>query len=95
MKHIFRSSFWRGGNIFAPEIVTIDEKNITWEKNRGFDWLYLLRDSLSIKRDSIISVTVIDHIIGVSLFIMTNGSSSMIINNLKSEDAQKIKNILV
>lgn len=95
MKEYFKSSFTRGGSILAPEIICIDDKNVTWTKNRGFDWLYLLKDSLTIKKDRITSVTIIDHLIGVSLYIMTNGESDMMIRNLKLEDAEKMKSLLI
>jgi hypothetical protein len=91
---VFKSSFLRGGNPIIPEKLIIDEKYVTWRKNRGLDFLFLSINSVTMQRKRITGVVIIEKLIGSDVVVMGEGGQNIRMSNLKQKDALEIKQLL-
>jgi len=95
MEYKFTSSVLKGGNAITPQILTINDHLVTWKLNKGASRLFLASNKITIVRNSIISVEIINKIIGADIVISTTGSASIYAQCFDKNDALFIKGLLL
>lgn len=91
---IFVSSFTRGADPTAKEKIIIDEKYVTWKKNRGWNFLWMSVNSVTLPRANVTGVVVVEKLIGSDVIIMGQGGGNIRATCFRPKDAIEIKQLL-
>lgn len=91
---VFTSSFIRGSDPTALETIIIDEKYVTWKKNRGWNYLWLSTNYVTMMRSKITGVVIVDKVIGTDIIIMGEGGGNVRATCFKPKDVLEIKQLL-
>lgn len=95
MTQIFKSSPTRGGSFITPEKIVITAAFFQWSVNRGIDSLYVGRDTVTVHRDKITSIELIEKFIGTDIIVWLESGQFICCRNFKSTEARLIHKILL
>jgi len=87
----FTSAVTRGGDIINPDVIIIDDGNVTWKKRSK---ILISGQSISIPLDKVASVDLQFGVIGTNIIIRSNGMGSIHAEYFTKSDAQEIKKLL-
>lgn len=88
MTYKFTSAITRGGSILRPDVIEIDQNNVTYKKRNS----YLINsDTLSMPLKQVSSVKIDTSIIGTKIIISGTGRSSIVAEKFSKSDAHEIK----
>lgn len=90
-KYIFKSAITRGGAVLTPDIITIDEKSVTYKKRKKN---LITSDSISIPISKISSVELDTNIVGTDIIIKSFGAGQIHGKDFTKSDANEIKRII-
>src|ERR1035437_4547442 len=88
MEQEFRSSVSRGGNMFTPEKLSINDYSVTWKKKKNIFWG---SDVKTILFKNIASIEVREMLIGADITISSIGNEKISARYFIAADARKIK----
>ena len=91
MEQEFQSSVSRGGNMFTPEKLSINDYSVTWRKKNNIFWG---SDVKTILFKNIASIEVREMLIGADITISSIGTEKIIARNFVAADARNIKSII-
>ena len=88
----FSSSITRMGPVLTPHRITITNDMVTWRRRNS---VLIGVDSTQVKRASITSVDIIDHVIGCDIVIHAQGHPNIIATNFSGSDAKEIRQLIL
>lgn len=94
MRRSFSSSVLRFGPILTPYHISIDDKYVNCRKNNGWGVAYLASTNVSLKREKITNLIVIDSLLWCDIKIITSSGDSVYLRHFSGNDARQIKKLI-
>lgn len=90
----FSSSILNFGPWLTPYHITIDDKYVKCRKNNGWGVAYLASTTVTMKKETITNLIIIDQLLWCDIRIITSSGDRVILSHFSRSDAEEIKQLI-